>query len=73
MTGRRSLRTAVAAYSAFVLAAIVVSFGMWSYLVQRDKRLAIIYLAALGGAFFGAKLIYLAAEGWMFATAPDRC
>jgi len=62
----------VAAYSVFVLAAIVVSFGMWSYLVHRDKRLAIIYLAALGGAFLGAKLIYFAAEGWIFATAPDR-
>jgi phosphatidylglycerol:prolipoprotein diacylglycerol transferase len=32
----------------------------------------IIYLAALAGAFIGAKIVYLAAEGWMFWSSPNR-
>jgi phosphatidylglycerol:prolipoprotein diacylglycerol transferase len=32
----------------------------------------VVYLGALLGAFTGAKLVYLAAEGWMFVDSPDR-
>lgn len=60
------------AYSTLLLAGILVSFVMWSRVARHDKRLPIIYIAALAGAFVGAKLIYLAAEGWMFVNSADR-
>ncbi|MBL9141281.1 MAG: prolipoprotein diacylglyceryl transferase, partial [Phycisphaerae bacterium] len=52
------------------LAATAVAW-MWLSRVQaaregrvRDPRLPYIYAAALGGAFVGAKLAFLVAEGW---------
>jgi phosphatidylglycerol:prolipoprotein diacylglycerol transferase len=55
-----------------MLAGIGVSIVFWLRLVKRDERLLIIYIAALLSAFLGAKVVYLAAEGWMFWDAPDR-
>lgn len=55
-----------------MLAGIAASFLYWSRAARRDQRLVIIYLAALAGAFLGSKLVYLAAEGWMFAHDPNR-
>ena len=43
-----------------------------SRLAKRDERLLVIYIAALVSAFLGAKVVYLAVEGWMFLDAPDR-
>jgi len=59
-------------YSLLMLAGIGVSLFFWSRLAKRDERLLIIYLAALVSAFLGAKLVYLAAEGWMFWGDPQR-
>lgn len=59
-------------YSLLMLAGIGVSLFFWSRLAKRDERLLIIYLAALVSAFLGAKLVYLAAEGWMFWDDPQR-
>lgn len=59
-------------YSWLMLAGIGVSLFFWSRLAKRDERLLIIYLAALVSAFLGAKLVYLAAEGWMFWSDPQR-
>jgi phosphatidylglycerol:prolipoprotein diacylglycerol transferase len=59
-------------YTALLLIGIAVSFYTWTRLARRDGRLPLIYLGALLGAFTGAKLVYLAAEGWMFASSPDR-
>jgi phosphatidylglycerol:prolipoprotein diacylglycerol transferase len=53
------------------LAAIVVSIFYWSPQMRRDQRLVLIYLMALVGAFLGAKLVYIAAEGWLHFGAPD--
>jgi phosphatidylglycerol:prolipoprotein diacylglycerol transferase len=39
---------------------------------RRDNRLVLIYVAALGGAFLGAKIAYLAAEGWLHWHDPNR-
>lgn len=61
-----------APYSLLMLAGIGVSLFFWSRLAKRDERLLIIYLAALVSAFLGAKLVYLAAEGWMFWSDPQR-
>jgi phosphatidylglycerol:prolipoprotein diacylglycerol transferase len=59
-------------YSLLMLAGIAVSIAFWSRLAKRDERLLVIYIAALVSAFLGAKIVYLAAEGWMFWDAPDR-
>lgn len=53
------------AYGWLMLAGIIVSLIVWSRLARRDERLVLIYIAALAGAFIGAKLAYLIAEGWM--------
>lgn len=61
-----------APYSLLLLAGIAVSLFTWTRLARRDERLVVIYVAALVSAFLGAKLVYLAAEGWMFWDSPDR-
>ena len=60
------------AYGWLMLAGILISVLWWSRLARRDERLLIIYFAALISAFVGAKLVYLAAEGWMFWDDPQR-
>ncbi len=55
-----------------MLAGIGVSLLMWSRLARRDERLVLIYIAALTGAFVGAKLVYLGAEGWLYWHDPER-
>jgi len=60
------------AYGWLMLAGIFVSIGLWSRLARRDERLVLVYIAALAGAFLGAKLVYLAAEGWLHWHDPDR-
>lgn len=60
------------AYPWLMLAGIGISIAFWVRLARRDDRLMTIYLAALVSAFLGAKLVYLAAEGWMFWNDPQR-
>lgn len=60
------------AYGWLMLAGILISAFWWSRLAKRDERLLIIYFAALFSAFLGAKLVYFAAEGWMFWDDPQR-
>ena len=55
-----------------MLAGVGVSLFFWTRLARRDPRLLYIYFAALGGAFFGAKVVYLAAEGWQHWHDPNR-
>jgi len=55
-----------------MLAGIFVSIAFWSRLARRDDRLVLIYIAALAGAFLGAKLVYLGAEGWLYWHDPNR-
>ncbi len=59
-------------YGWLMFAGIVVSILMWSRVARRDGRLPLIYVAALFGAFAGAKLVYLAAEGWIYWNDPNR-
>ncbi|MEI7533225.1 MAG: prolipoprotein diacylglyceryl transferase family protein [Verrucomicrobiae bacterium] len=60
------------AYGWLMLAGIFVSIIFWSRLARRDERLVLIYIAALAGAFLGAKLVYLAAEGWLHWHDANR-
>lgn len=55
-----------------MIAGIGVSIAFWARLARNDTRLVVIYFSALCGAFLGAKLVYLAAEGWLFWSSPDR-
>jgi phosphatidylglycerol:prolipoprotein diacylglycerol transferase len=57
-------------YPVLMLAGIIVSGIFWSRLARKDERLIFIYAAALGGAFAGAKLAYLVAEGWLHFGQP---
>ena len=60
------------AYGWLMLAGIFVSILFWSRLARRDERLVLIYIAALAGAFLGAKLVYLGAEGWLHWHDANR-
>lgn len=60
------------AYGWLMLAGIFVSIILWSRLAKRDERLVLIYVAALAGAFLGAKFVYLGAEGWLHWHDADR-
>ncbi len=55
-----------------MLAAIVLSAWYWFAKSKRDPALLPVYIGALGGAFLGAKLAYLFAEGWRDWPMPDR-
>ena len=55
-----------------MLAGIALSIFLWSRVARRDERLLFIYVAALVGAFLGAKIVYLLAEGWLDWNEPDR-
>ena len=57
-------------YPLLMLAGIIVSGIFWSRLARKDERLIFIYACALGGAFAGAKLAYLASEGWLCFGKP---
>jgi len=60
------------AYGWLMLAGIFTSIFLWSRLIRRDDRLVLVYVAALTGAFLGAKLVYLGAEGWLHWRDPNR-
>ncbi len=60
------------AYSLFLFAAIMVSGWLMWRLRRRDSVLLSVYLVTLAGGFFGAKLVYLLAEGWLYRDAPGR-
>lgn len=60
------------AYGWLMLAGIIVSVIFWSRVARKDSRLVFIYVAALAGAFLGAKIVYLGAEGWLHWHDPNR-
>jgi phosphatidylglycerol:prolipoprotein diacylglycerol transferase len=61
----------ISPYTWLLFAGVVISFLFWRRRARQDKRLLFIYGAALIGAFFGAKLVYLVAEGWLHFGAHD--
>jgi phosphatidylglycerol:prolipoprotein diacylglycerol transferase len=60
------------AYGWLMLAGIFASIFLWSQMIKRDDRLVLVYVAALAGAFLGAKLVYLGAEGWLHWHDANR-
>ncbi|MCH7225464.1 prolipoprotein diacylglyceryl transferase [Haloferula sp. A504] len=59
-------------YAAAVAAGILIGALGWWRMSRNDPRLPVIYFCGLIGAFLGAKLAFLAAEGWLHAGDPDR-
>ncbi len=58
-------------YGLLMLLGIGVSLWLWSRLAKRDERLLLVYLGGLCGAFLGAKLVYVLAEGWLHFGEED--
>ena len=58
-------------YGWLMLAGIIVSIFLWSRLARRDDRLLVVYIAALVGAFLGAKVVWFLSDGWRAFGAPD--
>ena len=58
-------------YGLLTLAGILITLFFWSRLVRYNEKLFVVYAAALFGAFLGAKVVYIAAEGWLHFSAPD--
>ncbi len=54
-----------------MLLGIGVSILLWARLAKRDDRLLLVYLGGLCGAFLGAKVIYVLAEGWLHYGRDD--
>ncbi|MGE3312415.1 MAG: prolipoprotein diacylglyceryl transferase [Limisphaerales bacterium] len=68
--GRRAMH--VSSYSLWMVAGVVLSCVLWVRAGRRDPRLPVLFLAGLLGAFLGAKIVYLLAEGWRDWPMPDR-
>ena len=59
-------------YPLLLIFGVVASYALWVPRMRRDPRLLAIYGASLFGAFAGAKLVYFAAEGYLYADHPQR-
>jgi CubicO group peptidase (beta-lactamase class C family) len=59
-------------YSALLIAGLVISLLIWIRLARRDPKLIGVYFGGVLGAFSGAKVVYLLAEGWQFWSSPNR-
>jgi len=59
-------------YALMLLIGIAWGAAYWFRESKKDGRVAMIYAAGLAGAFIGAKLAFLFAEGWMHWHDPDR-
>lgn len=59
-------------YSALMLVGIGIGAVYWWRQSKQDARLPVIYAAGLAGAFAGAKLAFLFAEGWLHLDDPNR-
>ncbi len=57
-------------YRWLVLVGIALGAVGWWRMSRRDRRLVPIYLVGLLGAFLGAKLAFLFAEGWQYWRLP---
>ena len=55
-----------------MLAAVALSATVWFIRSRREPAMLPVYIGALGGAFLGAKLSYLFAEGLADWPQPDR-
>ena len=59
-------------YALMLLLGIAWGAVYWFHESRKDGRVALIYAAGLAGAFTGAKLAFLFAEGWLHFHDPNR-
>ena len=59
-------------YGLMLLLGIAWGGVYWFRESKKDDRVALIYVAGLAGAFAGAKLAFLLAEGWLYWQDPQR-
>jgi phosphatidylglycerol---prolipoprotein diacylglyceryl transferase len=59
------------AYGLMMAAGILIGAVYWHRRVKGNPDLLLIYIGALCGAFLGAKLAYLLAEGWLDIGQPN--
>lgn len=59
-------------YSALLIVSILIGAVYWVRVSKNDTRLPVIYIGGIVGAFIGAKLAFLFAEGWMYFDHPER-
>ena len=59
-------------YALMLLVGIVWGAVYWFRESKKDSRVALIYAAGLAGAFAGAKLAFLFAEGWLHFYGSNR-
>lgn len=60
-----------APYSVLMALGVIVSAVFWMRLARSNRELLVIYISALLGAFVGAKLVYVFAEGWLHFHDAD--
>ena len=59
-------------YVLMLLCGIAWGAVYWFRESKKDRRVVVIYAACLAGAFAGAKLAFLLAEGWLYFDDPNR-
>jgi phosphatidylglycerol:prolipoprotein diacylglycerol transferase len=59
-------------YLTMLLVGIGIGALYWIRQSKRDSRLPLVYFGGLVGAFLGAKLAFLFAEGWLHFDHPQR-
>src|SRR6476620_12014943 len=62
----------ISAYAWLMVAGILLSLWFWKRNTPRQRGMGTIYFAALGGAFLGAKIVYVLAEGWLHWNDTQR-
>lgn len=70
MKPQHQILPANSTYAVFMAAGILIGALFWYRRAKGNPDLLIIYIGALCGAFMGAKLAYLIAEGWMDVGKP---
>lgn len=60
------------AYAWLMVAGILVGAFYWRRRYRQSPEMPFVFVGALAGAFAGAKLAYLFAEGWIDWSSPDR-
>ncbi|CAN5553321.1 prolipoprotein diacylglyceryl transferase [soil metagenome] len=64
------IHPAITVYSVITLVAMIGSLLVWRRIWKNDARMVAVYFGALFGSLIGAKVVYLAAEGWMQWGGP---
>lgn len=67
-----TLSTGSPVYALAIVVGIAIGALYWLRHSRDDDRLPLVYFGGLVGAFLGAKLAYLFAEGWLHADDPQR-